>query len=89
MRLLQTTDLSRITDDKMIDFILSYSPTQFKARSTVLTLDNPTPPSGPHNHSKMTPNDKEIWDKSYMIEYSGLHEKTQTWTYISEQEYKT
>ena len=32
-----------------------------------------------HKHSKLNPNNKEIWDKSYLEEYMGLHEETQTW----------
>ena len=41
-----------------------------------------------HEHSKLPPQDKEIWDQSYFEEYMGLHEETQTWEYISEDEYK-
>ena len=42
-----------------------------------------------HEHHLLPPADKEIWDKSYTEEYLGLHEETQTWEYISEEEYKT
>ena len=41
-----------------------------------------------HEHSKLPPGNKEIWDKSYLEEYMGLHEDTKTWEYISEDEYK-
>ena len=41
-----------------------------------------------HEHSKLPPQDKEIWDKSYLEEYMGLHEVTETWEYITENEYK-
>ena len=36
----------------------------------------------------MSKNDKIIWDKSYLEEYLGLHETTQTWEYITEAEYQ-
>ena len=42
-----------------------------------------------HEHHKLNPSDKEIWDKSYLEEYMGLHEQTKTWDYINEDEYKT
>ena len=32
-----------------------------------------------HDHKSMSKNDKNIGDKSYMEEYLGLHETTQTW----------
>ena len=41
-----------------------------------------------HEHSKLPPQDKEIWDKSYFEEYMGLHKVTETWEYITENEYK-
>ena len=31
-----------------------------------------------HEHSKLNKQDKEIWDKSYLEEYMGLHDETQT-----------
>ena len=36
----------------------------------------------------MSKNDKIIWDKSYLEEYLSLHETTQTWEYITEEEYQ-
>ena len=41
-----------------------------------------------HEHSKLNETDKEIWDKSYLEEYMGLHEDTKIWEYITEDEYK-
>ena len=41
-----------------------------------------------HEHCKLPPQDKEIWDQSDFEEYMGLHEETQTWEYISKDEYK-
>lgn len=41
-----------------------------------------------HEHSNLNDTDKEIWDKSYLEEYMGLHEETKIWDYITEEEYK-
>jgi deoxyuridine 5'-triphosphate nucleotidohydrolase len=50
-------------------------------------LDNPNEPKL-HEHYKLSPKDKHIWDESYREEYFGLHEDTQTWQYITEEEYQ-
>ena len=42
-----------------------------------------------HEHAKLNPHDKEICDKSYLEEYMGLHEDTETWEYITEDEYQS
>mmetsp|Transcript_7172 Transcript_7172/g.13632 ORF Transcript_7172/g.13632 Transcript_7172/m.13632 type:complete len:381 (-) Transcript_7172:292-1434(-) len=42
-----------------------------------------------HEHYRLSPNhDKQIWDDSYREEYFGLHNDTNTWEYISEEEYQ-
>ena len=41
-----------------------------------------------HEHYKLNPTDKEIWDKSYLEEYMGQHAETKTLDYITEEEYK-
>ena len=41
-----------------------------------------------HEHYKLSPKDKKIWDDSYREEYFGLHNDTQTWEYITEDEYQ-
>jgi dUTPase len=41
-----------------------------------------------HEHYKLSPKDKQIWDESYREEYFGLHKDTQTWHYITEEEYQ-
>ena len=41
-----------------------------------------------HEHSKLSTTDKAIWDQSYLEEYMGLHQDTQTWEYITEAEYQ-
>jgi deoxyuridine 5'-triphosphate nucleotidohydrolase len=41
-----------------------------------------------HEHYKLSPKDKQIWDESYREEYFGLHDDTQTWQYITEDEYQ-
>ena len=52
-----------------------------------LQLDSNIPPNSPLDHHKMTPNGKEIWDRSYAKEYMGLHESQQAWKYISQHGY--
>ena len=41
-----------------------------------------------HEHHLLSAQDKEIWDKAYVEEYLGLHEQTETWEYITEEEYQ-
>jgi Reverse transcriptase (RNA-dependent DNA polymerase). len=41
-----------------------------------------------HEHYKLSPKDKAIWDDSYREEYFGLHHDTNTWQYITEEEYQ-
>jgi hypothetical protein len=59
--------------------------TIFKISAT--ELENTTEPKL-HEHYKLSPKDKQIWDESYREEYFGLHEDTQTWQYITEEEYQ-
>jgi hypothetical protein len=59
--------------------------TIFKISAT--ELHNPTDPKL-HEHYKLSPKDKQIWDESYREEYFGLHDATQTWQYITEEEYQ-
>ncbi len=47
-------------------------------------LDCTIPPKSLKHHQSMSPKDKDIWDRSYMEEYFGLHNTTHTWDYISE-----
>ena len=41
-----------------------------------------------HEHHKLSPIDKTIWDKAYLEEDLGLHVDTQTWEYITEDQYQ-
>jgi hypothetical protein len=41
-----------------------------------------------HQHKSLSENDKIIWDKSYLEEYLGLHETTNTWEYITDEQYQ-
>jgi Reverse transcriptase (RNA-dependent DNA polymerase). len=41
-----------------------------------------------HEHYKLSPKDKQIWDEAYREEYFGLHSDTETWHYITEEEYQ-
>ena len=40
-------------------------------------------------HNSMSLNDKSIWDRAYLQEYLGLHEDTETWSYLTEAQYQT
>ena len=39
-------------------------------------------------HSKMSDNDKDIWNAAYREKYTGLHEQQKAWSYIMEEEYQ-
>ena len=41
-----------------------------------------------HEHYTLSPKDKEIWNEAYREEYFGLHNDTNTWQYITEDEYQ-
>ena len=41
-----------------------------------------------HEHHLLPPKDKDIWDKSYMEEYLGLHLDSETWEYLSKEDYQ-
>jgi deoxyuridine 5''-triphosphate nucleotidohydrolase (dut) len=41
-----------------------------------------------HEHYKLSPKDKQVWDEAYREEYFGLHQDTHTWHYITEAEYQ-
>ena len=51
-------------------------------------LDCTIAPKSLKHHNNMPPKDKDIWDRSYMEEYFGLHNTTHTWDYITEEEYQ-
>mmetsp|Transcript_20454 Transcript_20454/g.28771 ORF Transcript_20454/g.28771 Transcript_20454/m.28771 type:complete len:98 (+) Transcript_20454:799-1092(+) len=72
MCLPQTNDIAKVTNEEVLDFIEKYPPISFKAKSATLKLDNPSLPPGPHSHKFMTPSDKEVWNASYLLEYTGL-----------------
>ena len=52
------------------------------------SLDSTVPPPSQCHHSKLSQNDKIIWDRAYLHEYLGLSEDTQTWKYVTEKEYQ-
>jgi Reverse transcriptase (RNA-dependent DNA polymerase). len=63
-----------------------------KAIATILKISASTLESSQepklHEHYKLSPKDKEVWDDAYREEYFGLHSDTQTWHYITEDEYQ-
>jgi hypothetical protein len=54
---------------------------------SAVELQNHNEPSL-HEHYKLSPKDKQIWDEAYREEYFGLHDDTKTWEHISEEEYQ-
>jgi len=87
---MKSTDPAALTDANIQFSIDSTEPDEIIAhcrRVSATTLQSPTKPKL-HEHHKLSPNDKAIWDQSYLEEYLGLHEDTQTWEYITETEYR-
>ena len=90
MIFMNSTDQENITD-AAIQLALNLSPPEeiaCCAHVSAAELSSITPPKSLKHHSKLCPKDKDIWDKSYMEEYLGLHQTTHTWDYITEKEYK-
>lgn len=79
MVLFQTTDISDT----------SYLPPLRLRKISARTLQSHHPPPNLKAHSRLSPNDREIWDSAYLEEYLGLNDTTHTWDYISEDEYQT
>eukprot|EP00557_Chaetoceros_sp_GSL56_P012122 CAMPEP_0176484562 /NCGR_PEP_ID=MMETSP0200_2-20121128/4523_1 /TAXON_ID=947934 /ORGANISM="Chaetoceros sp., Strain GSL56" /LENGTH=448 /DNA_ID=CAMNT_0017881049 /DNA_START=464 /DNA_END=1808 /DNA_ORIENTATION=- len=52
------------------------------------SLESQREPKLHGEHYQLSPKDKQIWDESYREEYFGLHNDTQTWQYITEEEYQ-
>ena len=50
-------------------------------------LTSNTSPSSLKDYHHMNATDKSIWDRAYLNEYLGLTEDTNTWQYITENEY--
>jgi len=87
---MKSTDPAALTDANIQFSIDSTEPDEIIAhcrRVSVKKLQSPTEPKL-HEHHKLSLNDKAIWDQSYLKEYLGLHEGTQTWEYITEAEYR-
>ena len=87
---MKSTDPAALTDANIQFSINSTEPDEIIAhcrRVSATTLQSPTEPKL-HEHHKLSPHDKAIWDQSYLEEYLGLHEDTQTWIYITEAEYR-
>jgi len=77
---MKSTDPAALTDADIQFSIDSTEPDEIIAhcrRVSATTLQSPTEPKL-HEHHKLSPNDKAIWDQSYLEEYLGLHEDTQT-----------
>ena len=88
---MQTTDPRLLTDTAIkskIDTIQQPEIIGFANKVSAKTLSSNHEPKL-HEHDQLPPADKEIWDQSYLEEYMGLHSETQTWEYITEEEYKS
>ena len=55
---------------------------------SAIDLSSETPPKPLNSHRSLPVNDKDTWDMAYEEVLYGLHNKTKTWTYISEEEYQ-
>jgi len=90
-RIILTNDPSpdHVTDDNIMQQ-LTDNPAQAIATIFKISASSLSSQHEPklHEHYKLSPNDKQIWDDSYREEYFGLHNETQTWHYISEDEYQ-
>ena len=70
--------VSSVTSDEIKDFV---------RRVSAANLESLHEPKL-HQHNRLSSNDEKIWDAAYLEEYLGLHEETQTWQYISEEDYQ-
>ena len=88
---MNTTDPAHLTNEAVTTKIDSVSAPEIIGFSRKVSAQGLSSLREPklHEHSKLPPSDKEIWDKSYFEEYMGLHEDTQTWDYITEEEYQS
>ena len=87
---MNSSDPAHLTNDSIqakIDKIETPEIIGFSRKVSAKGLSSPYEPKL-HEHCKLSPSDKEIWDKSYLEEYMGLHEETETWQYITEAEYQ-
>ena len=55
---------------------------------SAIDLSYETPPKSLKSYHALPVNNKAVWDMEYEEEYYGIHNKTKTWTYISEEEYQ-
>ena len=55
---------------------------------SAIDISSTTLPKSLKSYPALPVNDKAIWDMAYEEEYYILHNKTKTWTYISEEEYQ-
>ena len=97
MQLLRTTEIQCLNPD----YIQSHLQQQplFPSSSVIAScrrahvdasdLEDLTEPPNLKSHNHMCLNDKSIWDRAYLQEYLGLHEDTETWSYLTEEEYQT
>ena len=87
---MNSSDPAHLTDDSVQAKLDKPEPPKIIGFSRKVSAKGLSSPQEPklHEHAKLNPNDKEIWDKSYLEEYMGLHEDTETWEYITEDEYQ-
>ena len=85
-----STDPAELSNDNIQSQLDKLEQPEIIAFSRKVSAKNLSSPLEPklHEHHKLNPTDKEIWDKSYLEEYMGLHEQTKTWDYITEEQYQ-
>ena len=79
---ISTDNMKRLVAETSAEDIVGFS-----RRVSAVNLESMCEPKL-HKHHHLSPNDRQIWDKAYLEEYLGLHEDTQTWEYISEEQYQ-
>ena len=87
---MNSSDPARLTKDSIqakVDKLETPDIISFSQKVSTKGLSSPYEPKF-HEHSKLSPSDKKIQDKSYLEEYMGLHEETETWQYITKEEYQ-
>ncbi len=90
MTFMNSIDQHDISDEAILHQLNETEPDVLTslAKVSATNLDSTIPPKSLKQHSKLSANDKDIWDRSYMEEYLGLHNTTHTWDYITEEEYQ-
>ena len=87
---MQSSDPTNLLDDAVEAALEQFSPPSiigFSKKVSAAGLHSLIEPKL-HHHDTLSANDKTIWDKAYLEEYLGLHRDTETWEYITEDQYQ-